>query len=91
MEPSEIIEALTEIVDERGKYSTAAHYAIQAINSQNKFGKWRQTGLVDKETGLFNCGNCLKVWTAPRNSDLYKMGFHHCPNCGIKMLKGEKE
>lgn len=48
-------------------------------------GTWKRTMLLDKENGLFNCGCCLKAWEAPRNTDLYKAGFHYCPNCGAPM------
>ena len=52
---------------------------------QQATGKWHMNMLLDEKTGLFNCGCCFKCWEAPRDTDIYKAGFHYCPNCGAKM------
>ena len=93
----EIIEWLTEISLRPCDFSRPEDYddnktedlsmgAIELLKGpKQRKGQWKWIGLLDKKTGLFNCGCCFKCWTAPRDSDLYKMGFHFCPNCGAKM------
>ena len=57
----------------------------EILQKQETANPWERIGLIGKKTGLFNCGRCFKCWTAERSADLYKQGYHYCPNCGAKM------
>ena len=97
-----IIEWLTEVSLRPCDFSRPEDYddnmtedlamgAIELLKSpEPRRGRWYRNQLLDKTTATFNCGCCFKCWEGPRNADLYKMGFHFCPNCGAAM-EPEKE
>lgn len=71
--------------EEEATWYHALSWAIQALNEQQRTGRWIKTGqsfVFPEKFRNYSCSEC--------GYDIDKTEFNYCPNCGAKMQEVEE-
>ena len=70
------------------KQAVAAAPTIDAVPVVH--GEWSQRSCFDEDENVYVCSVCDEPWTLTAGTPL-ENNMHHCPNCGAKMKKCDKQ